>query len=367
MKPTICTVLCGLLLILAGTRLLYAQGPKPVEIPGTQLLKITSAVVGEDFSLLVQLPRFYEDTTRTFPVVYLLDGQWDFPLVNGLTGGQYYDGFIPEVIVVGIAWAGDHPNYDSLRQKDLTPTRIQQVPHSGDAAKFLSFIKTEVMPLIESKYRASKTDRTLIGSSLGGLFTLYTLFHETALFQRYILTSPALNWDNGAILAAESTYAANNSQLPVKVFMGIGGYEGVSEFQRFVTRLKERNYKGLTLETRVLEGMGHSGSKPEGYTRGLQSVFARPVLALDSRILDQYVGTYEPMPGLRVKLANEDGKLVAYAPGSDKLTFEAQSETDFYLKGSYFFLHFKKDPAGKVTGFQMDQFSGGGFVKKGKD
>jgi predicted alpha/beta superfamily hydrolase len=366
-KSRISFCFIALLVALFWACSLHAQAPKAVEIPGTQLLKITSTILQEDFSLLVQLPRFYEDTTRVFPVIYLLDGQWDFPLVNGQTGGQYYDGFIPEVIVVGIAWTGEHPNYDSLRQKDLTPTKIQPIPHSGHGPEFLSFIKKEVMPFIESKYRASKTDRTLIGSSLGGLFTLYTLFHETTLFNRYILTSPALQWDNGTIYAAESTYAANNSRLPVKLFMAIGGYEGVAEFEKFAARLKGRNYKDLTLETRVLEGMGHSGSKPEGYTRGLQSVYARPTLALDPRILDEYAGTYEPMPGLRVKLANENGKLVGDAPGSDRLTFEAQTETDFYLKGSYLFLHFKKDSAGKVTGFQMDTFSGGGFVKKEKE
>jgi predicted alpha/beta superfamily hydrolase len=366
MKTSGYIVYC-MLLVLSGLSLLDAQTTKPVEIPGTQLLKITSSILAEDFSLFVQLPRFYEDTTRTFPVIYLLDGQWDFPLVNGAVGGQYYDGFIPEVIVVGIAWAGEHLNYDSLRQKDLSPTRIERIPHSGHGPEFLSFIEKEVIPLVESKYRASKDDRTLVGSSLGGLFTLYTLFHKPATFQKYVLTSPFLDWDNGAIYAAESTYAANNSQLPVKLFMGIGGYEGVPEFHKFVARLKARDYEGLTLETRVLEGMGHSGSKPEGFTRGLQAVFARPALTLDSRILDQYVGTYEPVPGFRVRLASENGKLVAYAPGQDKLTFEAETESDFYHKGSYFFLHFKKDPAGKVSGFQMDMFSGGRFVYKEKE
>jgi predicted alpha/beta superfamily hydrolase len=365
MKTTTCAIFC--ILLLTAVCSLNAQVPRQVEIQGTQLLKITSSVVGEDFFLLVQLPRFYEDTTRTFPVIYLLDGQWDFPLVNGLTGGQYYDGFIPEVIVVGIAWTGEHPNYDSLRQKDLTPTKIKQLPHSGNAPKFLSFIKTEVMPLIESKYRASKTDRTLIGSSLGGLFTLYTLFHETNLFNRYILTSPALNWDNGAIYAAESTYAASNSQLPVNVFMAIGGYEGVPEFQKFANRLKGRNYKGLTLETRVLDGMGHAGSKPEGYTRGLQAIFARPSISVDSRILDQYAGTYEPMPGMRIKLAGEKGKLVAYVPGEEKTPLDAATEKDFYMKGSYLYFHFRKDEAGNVTGFQMEMFNGGAFVKKEKE
>ncbi len=356
-----------LLLAVSMPCILQAQGIPTVDLPGSQLIKITSTNLGEEFNLSIGLPRFYDDTTRSFPVLYLLDGQWDFPMVTGIVGGQYYDGFLPGVIIVGIGWGGAHPNYDSLRAKDLTPTRIQQRPSTGDAPKFLAFLKKEVIPLIESKYRTAKDDRTLIGSSLGGLFTLYTLFSETNLFRRYILTSPSLQWDNGTIYAAESTYAAKNSQLPVTMFMAIGGYEPVPEFQKFVDRLKGRNYKGLVLTTRVLDGMGHSGSKPEGFTRGLQAVFARPSISLDDATLKQYAGTYEPMPGVRIQLAGQNGKLVAHAPGDNMLTFEAETPSDFYAKGMYLFLHFKKDSAGNVTGFQMESFEGGGFVKKEKE
>ena len=290
-----------------------------------------------------------------------------FPPGQRDPGGQYYDGFIPEIIVVGIGWAGEHPKYDSLRTRDLTPTRAANVPHSGNGPNFLAFLKKEVIPLIESKYRTANNERTLIGSSMGGLFTLYALFHETSLFSRYVLTSPAIGWDNSSIYAAESTYAANNTQLPVKLFMGIGGYEGRSDFDKFVSHLKSRNYKGLNMSTMVFEGMGHSGSKPEGFARGLQAVFERPTIALDSRILDQYAGVYEPMPGLRVRIFGENGKLATLIPDNGKIIFDALSESDFHVSGQYLFLHFKRDASGNVTGFQMEMFEGGGFVKKEKN
>jgi predicted alpha/beta superfamily hydrolase len=357
----------GILLVGLETGSLGAQTAPKVQIPGTEHLSISSKILSEEFSLFVQLPRFYEDTTRKFPVVYLIDGQWDFPLVNGITGGQYYDGFIPEIIVVGIAWAGEHLNYDSLRQKDLSPTRIPALPHSGNAPQFLSCIKNEVIPLIESKYRVAKDDRTLVGSSFGGLFTLYALFHETDLFNRYLVTSPALGWDNNYIFAAESTYAAAVRRLPVKLFMGIGGYEQVDEFQRFAERVKGRGYTGLQLSTKVCDGMGHSGSKPEGFARGFQALFARPSIVVDSRTLEAYSGIYEPMPGMRIKLAGEAGKLVVQVPGQGRFVLDAETDRDFYMKGMYLYLHFKRDAGGNVTGFQMEQFGGGGFVKKQKE
>src|ERR1700712_1186549 len=70
-------------------------------IQGTQVVKLHSAIVGQDYQLYINLPGNYSrDTGKVYPVVYLLDGQWDFPLFTGIYGSQYYDGFIPEFITV---------------------------------------------------------------------------------------------------------------------------------------------------------------------------------------------------------------------------------------------------------------------------
>jgi hypothetical protein len=42
----------------------------------------------------------------------------------------------------------------------------------------------------------------------------------------------------------------------------------------------------------------------------------------------------------------------------------AQSENDFYLKGMYVSVHFKKDDSGKVNGFEAEQYEGRQFLKK---
>jgi predicted alpha/beta superfamily hydrolase len=339
--------------------------PPPVEIGGTQSLHFTSSIVGQEFNLYVNIPRDYQDTSKSFPVIYLLDGQWDFPLMNAIFGEQYYDGFVPGAIVVGIAWGGKDPNYDFLRARDLTPTATKQAPMGGNASKFLGFIKKELVPLIDTRYRTKKDDRTLMGSSLGGLFTLYALFQETTLFDRYVLTSPALGWDDGVIETYAKNYAPSKSQLPVRLFMAVGGLEGnETAFEKFADRLKAKKLERLEIETRVIEGSGHSGGKAEGYARGLQFVFAKPIVAVAPAVLDQYTGTYQVSPEFKIKIACEEGQLVAIAPDSTRLTVLAQSEKDFYLKGQYLFIHFKKDDTGKVIGFQLEQFNGQQFVEK---
>jgi len=248
---------------------------KAVTIPGTQQLKIQSTIVSnQEYVLHVNLPSdYYSNSSKRYPVIYLLDSQWDFPLLSAIYGQQYYDKLIPEAVIIGITWGGTNPDYDKLRARDLTPTPGGSAGDYGNAAKFLAFIKNELSPFIESRFRIKENDRGLVGSSLGGLFTLYALFNETDFFRRYFLTSPAVQWDNNYIFRLESDFYKKRKQLPVRLYMAVGGFENVSLFREWEGVLKKRNYEGLKLNTKVLEGIGHSGSKAEGYTRGIQWVF----------------------------------------------------------------------------------------------
>lgn len=370
-KLLISAVFCFILLgnsLYSQTMNNGSTAPQEVYISSTQMQKITSAIiVGQEYNLYINLPGNYGDTTKTFPVIYVLDAQWDFTLLNAIYGQQYYDGFMPSAVIVGITWGGKNPNPDSLRARDFTPTNVKYGPQSGNAPKFLAFIKNELIPFIESKYKVKKDDRTLMGSSLGGLFTLYALFHETHLFNRYILTSPALTWDNEVTFKYESEYAEKNKDLPAKLFIGIGQYEEQSIFNKFVNSLKSRNYKSLDFTDMVLAGVGHSGAKSIGFTYGLQTVFARPSLEIKEAILEEYAGTYQIDSGYKVKLSVENDKLVAHAPGNPNMILNAESEKDFYMKGVFLNVHFQKDNNDKVTGFEIEQYDGNHFAKRMED
>jgi predicted alpha/beta superfamily hydrolase len=331
---------------------------KPVELTGTQIHTLHTST-GQDYQLYVILPRNYQDSTKKFPVLYLLDGQYDFTLVNGIYWDLFYDGFMPDLITVGITWGGQHANIDSLRLHDFTPTTIKQVPYSGHAPAFLASIKGELIPFVDSKFRTDKKDRTLMGSSLGGLFTLYTMFHETELFTRYVLTSPSLGWDNSVVYSYEEAYHAKHKGLPIRLFMAYSEFEGIAKpFGKLVDQLKSRNYEGLTMETRLLDGMGHAGSKPEGYARGMQSVFARLSKAIDPSKLTALAGRYRLNPELAISIENANDHIVLIAPDSTRIDLQAESANEFFVKGSYLFLKFQKNPAGAVTGLHVQQFEG---------
>ncbi|MBP7570504.1 MAG: alpha/beta hydrolase [Acidobacteria bacterium] len=340
----------------------------PVELPGTERLSLRSRVTGQEYALHVSLPRGYDKTGERFPVIYAVDGQWDFTLVHAIYGQQYYDGFLPGAIIVGITWGGETPDYDRRRAFDLTPTPGGQPDRYGNAARFLEFIEKEAIPFVEARYRAARDGRTLTGSSFGGLFTLYALFTRPALFDRYVLTSPAWSWDNQVLLRHGEQFARSPLPKPVKVFMGVGEYEDVAGFEKLAATIRGYGLAGLDLETRVIAGAGHSGAKTEGFTRGLQFVFARPCARVPPEALSRLAGEYElgPAPAAVVRIAVEDGGLVAYPPSGPKVRLCADSDLDFRLVGQYLKVHFIQAADKTVGSFRLEQYDGEAVAKRRK-
>jgi predicted alpha/beta superfamily hydrolase len=338
--------------------------PPEVTIAGTQLLHISSSITDKDYALYINLPGGYGDTTKTFPVLFVIDAQWDFPMIQSIYGQQYYDGFIPEMVIVGITWGGNSPDYDKLRAHDFTPTDISKTGTYGNASNFLSFISKELIPYIEGKFRVRQNDRTLVGSSYGGLFALYAMFQEPAVFNRFIFTSPAIEWDNKFIHSRNNGFAEQHGELAAKVFAGIGEHEDVKGFQAFIEEVKLKNYKNFELQTIVVQGMGHSGAKAEGYARGLQAVFSRPDIAVDSAILAAYTGKYSINSQYTITLLQEEGELVVITPDNSKMTLKATSDEDFHVTGQFLNIHFENESAGKVTGFTLHQYGGSMLFKK---
>ena len=345
-----------ILLLLLGVlfnSVLFCQSAE-VAIAGSQTKRIISSIIkNQEYVLQISMPAGYDKSTRKYPVVYLMDSQWDFPLLTALYGQQYFDGFIPELIIVGITWGGEHPNPDSLRARDYTPTAESRLPQSGGAGQFLSVMKNEIFPFVESQYRADTTDRTLVGCSLGGLFTLYALFTHADLFNRYITASPAYGWDKNVLSQYEEQYHQKSSNPMAKLFICVGGVElSAPGFEKFTSHLKSRHYPNLDIESRVLENTGHSGTKGEGYARGLQFIFKRPSLALSPEVLRQFVGKYRLKDGTVIDIQMRNDSLIAVA-GQSVSQLYSSSESDFYSRSSFLKIHFLKNEKDKVSGFQL--------------
>jgi predicted alpha/beta superfamily hydrolase len=185
--------------------------------------QLHSAELGEDRVLNIYLPEGYNaaDTSK-YPVVYLLDGSADEDFIH-IVGLFQFNNFswidrVPKSIVVGIA------NVD--RRRDFTyPTTIaedkQKNPTSGKSEKFIRFLEKELQPFIQKKYKSTGS-KMIIGQSLGGLLATEILLKKPALFDKYIIVSPSLWWDNASLLEEKSPVLDKNFNQKTTVYIGVG-------------------------------------------------------------------------------------------------------------------------------------------------
>lgn len=255
--------------------------PKHV-LGNTQLRTLPKAANGRDYLLYVALPSSYtKETAKRYPVLYITDGYWDFTLVSGFYGNLNYDRVIPEYILVGIGFQGENPDYDTLRRYDLTPVPDpDQDPKgttSGHAAEFLGVLQKEIIPFVEKEYRVDPSYRVLGGSSLGGLFSIFTMYARPGLFQAHIAPSPAVTFAHDWLFDYEKQFAATGKALDTRLFMTGAGEEWpdlIAGILRFNAQLSKRTYGGLTYQWRLIDGERHAGTKAESYNRGVRFAFA---------------------------------------------------------------------------------------------
>ena len=137
--------------------------------------------------LTISLPPSYsKETKKTYPLLFLLDGDYLFePFQGALNYGNYWDD-LPEVIIVGLTQGNE-------RNDDCTIDDATGLPE-GKGADFFEFIGGELMPYIQSKYRISPF-KIIAGHDVTASFMNLYLYKDAPLFNAYISLSPELALD----------------------------------------------------------------------------------------------------------------------------------------------------------------------------
>ncbi|MHC0440981.1 alpha/beta hydrolase [Flavobacterium sp. 3-210] len=185
--------------------------------------EIQSKELGEKRILNIYLPEGYNPSEdKKYPVIYLLDGSADedFIHISGLVQFNSFEWInqVPKSIVVGIATVD--------RRRDFTfPTSVEndktRFPTTGHSNKFIAFIEKELQPFIDKKYKTTES-KMIVGQSLGGLLETEILLKKPSLFNKYVIVSPSLWWDNGSLLNSDSEILKENFNQKTEIYIAVG-------------------------------------------------------------------------------------------------------------------------------------------------
>ncbi len=277
-----------LLIIISESNNIFSQvqikdsTKQPVYLRRTEVYKLLSKSNNVLYPIYISLPGDYNYTQKKYPVVFMLDAYSSFGIMTQMVRLLTYNKDLPELIIVGISSEGGSKEFNYNRMRDFTPTVTQNekeklmFPISGGGNDFLNFIKNELIPFIKLNYRIDELDKTLVGHSLGGLFVFYSLFKEPTLFNKYVMISPALFWDNEYLLNLEESFSLNNKTLNANVYTTVGSLEDtifINPWQKLIKKIKLHNYTGLKLFAKISENETHYTIIPYISTHGLITVF----------------------------------------------------------------------------------------------
>jgi predicted alpha/beta superfamily hydrolase len=181
----------------------------------------------------VYLPASYASGVP-YPVVYMMDGQNLSDPATAFAGTWDLEATIArlasrgiEAIFVGVHHAGRN------RLDEYSP--FPDPRHGGGGAdEFLAFLVQTLKPRIDRTLntRRDRDATTMLGSSMGGLVSLYAFFRYPSIFGRAGVMSPSLWFGQGAVI----DFIREARTPPGRMYLDVGTAEGAGTL-RDVRRL----------------------------------------------------------------------------------------------------------------------------------
>jgi pullulanase len=204
----------------------------------------------------VYLPKDYSAGKSNYPVLFMHDGQ------------NLYD---PSRAYLGQTWRAEATLNELIERKiikpiivvaiDNSPARMDEYTHDrdegrgGNADAYLDQIVHELRPLILKNFRVSSSPQKtgIMGSSLGGLVSLYAGVKYPEVFGLVGALSPSIWWNNKSILAIYKS----STRLPSKIYLDSGTVGGESPEDIHLLR-DVLNERGSSPYIYVQDGASHS-------------------------------------------------------------------------------------------------------------
>lgn len=252
---------------------------EPISAPErTEHFTVYSEVLDEEREIYVLTPEGFDPDGEGYATVYVLDGEWSFPLVS-----SYHDylsrwGRIPKVVVTGVR------NVD--RNRDYLFAGDKNFPGSGGAANFSEFLKNEWAPLVEEKFNGSGK-RVLIGHSFGGSYTLYSLMTDPGFFDAYIAIGSS-TWVSGrALFGLADEFLKTSIDKNIFLYMAVAEADGgatVPDGIAFTEKLDANPMDGLETYFEIIDETNHFTAVPPALFSAVEKLY--PAWGMDQEIRD---------------------------------------------------------------------------------
>lgn len=272
--PGLIAVLAVLILSLAGAcRARTADAVTPLDhLPALSgdYFRIDSEATGRPYHIYVRYPEGYDPTADVlYPTVYLTDGDSLFPILAANHLFLHYDDGLPEALVVGIAYGGFEPSVNHRNIDFQSPG--DSVEHAG-AGAFQRFLRSELIPRIETDYRSDAARRVLFGQSRGGAFVLYSAVTDPDLFWGRIASNPSITPGIESLL--EPVAEAARTDLGVVVASGTRDRADLqAEAVRWLEHWRDHPSRPWRLRSARIEGGTHAANAPDAYRAGMLWLF----------------------------------------------------------------------------------------------
>ncbi|MCB0454875.1 MAG: tetratricopeptide repeat protein [Aequorivita sp.] len=219
--------------------LLYSPTIFAQEISIGKRDKLYSEILQQDREFSVYFPPSYNiAVNQEYPVLYILDGDYNFQYVAGfLELHGAISEIIPEMILVAISGKGTNEYRKNCKPK------IEGLEDSGNAEEMASFIEKELIPYVNKNYKAADY-KILGGHSVGGIFVINTAINHPELFNGYIAISPALWWGKNAMEDVMENSWAKTKSTTASLYVSLANEKGmgVAEFLKKIPKgIMEKN------------------------------------------------------------------------------------------------------------------------------
>ena len=218
-------------------------------VAGLAQLEVLPAVYSPELAnrrdVLVYLPPSYHHGRRSYPVLYMHDGQNLFDPATSFAGDWGLGRILAaaarrglEAIVVGV------PNRGAERLDEYSPYPDPATGGGGRGAAYAAFLARSLKSLVDRRFRTrpAREHTVIAGSSMGGLISLYALFRHPRVFGAAAALSPSLWFGRGAIFST----VARAAFVPARIYLDIGALEGaehVANARRMRDLLVAKGYR----------------------------------------------------------------------------------------------------------------------------